>query len=499
MTNYNQYKLSETLWKKVIEAQKQKNSLQIYNHNEDIFGQFDTGAFDLQFSFDDLQGSSLTESSQHMQVMYHELYHLYQTLSQPVVTQLNALSRYETGVMSYIHHLYVGENKKIDLAQFNSILEIKDHVKIAPVLEQEFAKWAIEYSEFSKYLHKDIGGFSVHQLIECAAYLTQTIITHDFPKVTFPMPDYYLVPHRKFVTKYGTQYTEYELMILHLIIINFSLSYSINLTSDIYHFLVSRVSKILDGTDGEPNLDEAFLVVDLYIMAYYQHIERKPDEFIRNVFTTSDPEFDQNYNKFLYNMFGSIRGEGNVIPDDLMEQAGKLKKIERLIGFEYSEYAENKKYLILIQNIESALYKKFGLTRTDRYSAILKNESRTNNLTSATVVKSNPMFMHPFFILKVITNRDTTNDLMTAYKDVWTKLSGRVKNLVHEDDLYNVDYTVQMRPILNLNRILSGQKARCCDTHKWQHLGQITKCTELGSLKWQLETLYGKNIEQIFV
>jgi len=415
--------------------------------------------------------------------------------------------------MAFLNHLYIGTGNSINLSQFNSLLEFREKVKVNPAFSKEFNDWALKYSDFIYLFQNKDKGYSLHQMTETAAFLAQKYLTREFPEVSFELSSYYTDMHDRFKILYEEFNEKHEDIILHLIIINLSLNTNEQIAKDVYEFCLTELKNVLEE-DCSSNID-AFELSDLLMKLYYDQSQDFHEVYLKH----EDKNFEDQINRFIVSMFGSSLNRKMHIPTDF--QVESLTQAQIRYGLESNEETSKLflKYEYIITKLEILINEKFSTSRHKKYNNIIKNEHRAIHMINKEIMQLHPMLLHPLFSLKASSDIDTINDIFKAYYTVWMKFSEEVRNPksrsfkigdkvlknidseteeLTEDDLFFIDFTVHMRAILNMNRLIEGSKAYCCDKHSWQHFKGILTCQEEGGLRWQCEMLYGQDFLQLF-
>lgn len=497
-------------WAKAIKAQKTRSDLSA-GAADDILGRYDVSAFDFYFSFEDLESTSIEDSSKRLQILYHELYHLYQVTTQLVPMKFAGLVRYEIGVMAFLNHLYIGTGNSVNLSELNSLLELKEQVPLNPVFEKEFDKWAEEYSAFIDVFQERSGGLSIHQLLETAAYLAQKHLTRDFPEVFFQLPAYYTDLHEAFCAKFSKLGDPQDLILFHMIIINQCMNVDETRVKEAYQWTLKHFSRICSSARSAPHVPHT--IADIFPRIFY---EQQPD-FYHVRFPQNDPAYEERLNRFVISMFGSSLHRSTILPDMPDQTDLSQEQISAALSSSGTCEVYPQPALQILLTLEREISQRFQTGREDRYEKIVQREHRAIHMVNAHMLSQHPNYLHPAFMLDISRSTEVINDLFKAYHAAWMTIAkefhdpksrsfklgpefhsgdGKERKL-SQDDMYFVDFTAHMRTILNLNRVVSGSQAYCCDTHKWQHLSGILVCKERGGLRWQAEIIYGKKLPEL--
>lgn len=497
-------------WAKAIKAQKTRSDLAA-GAADDLLGRYDVSAFDFYFSFENLESTSVEDSSKRLQILYHELYHLYQVTTQLVPMKFAGLVRYEIGVMAFLNHLYIGTGNSVNLSELNSLLELKEQVPLNPIFEEEFDKWAEEYSAFIDAFQERSSGFSIHQLLETAAYLAQKHLTRDFPEVLFELPAYYTDLHDAFCEKFSGLGNSQDLILYHLTIINQCMNVDEQKVKEAYQWTLKHFFRICSSARAGQYAPHT--ISDIFPRVFY---EQEPD-FYHVRFPQSDPAYEERLNRFVISMFGSSLHRSADLPD----MPDKMDLSQEQISAALSSNGKCEDYpkpaLQILLALEHDISQRFQTGREDRYEKIVQREHRAIHMVNAHMLSQHPSYLHPAFMLNISRSTEVINDLFKAYHAAWMTIAkefrdpkshsfklgpalhsgDRQERKLSQDDMYFVDFTAHMRTILNLNRVVSGAQAYCCDTHRWQHLSSILNCKETGGLRWQAELIYGKKLSEL--
>lgn len=326
------------LWKQAILLEKEQSKFAM-SASEGLEGTYNVVTLDFDFSFDDIYDEDIEESKYKTEILYHEIFHMYQALTQPVVVSLSSLMRFNAGIISYLLRLFFNANNKIDLINTNSVLELREQIDIPQYMDDFFDYWSQEYCAFMDTFRSS----NSYQMIETAAYLAQKTLTSSY-NIDDTASEYYKKLHIDFCNKHKSL-DIYDAIDYHLMILNLSLSCPIEMVEDVYYYLVKNFHLIQkQSTQLKPKTH--FSSFDIVLKFYYQD-----NNFIESYHKFENKDLEERFNKFAIALFGSNLDRNLYIPEKLDQVDLNHEDLLYLLGLsELPNPIEHVKFILSAEN-----------------------------------------------------------------------------------------------------------------------------------------------------